>query len=164
MDSQSKGKLQYVLELKTTFMNGLPSAENPYIFNGDFVDRGKRSIEVLVILLSCFLLFPGYVYLNRGNHEDHIINLRYGFVREMRSKYKQHADRLLVLIERLYRWLPLGTLIDNKVFVVHGGISDVTDLTVIRKAERQKNHGQGGSKTMDPDYAQQSYIILEFIF
>ncbi|XP_071452640.1 serine/threonine-protein phosphatase rdgC [Hetaerina americana] len=118
--------------------NGLPSAENPYVFNGDFVDRGKRSIEVLIILLACFLLFPGAVYLNRGNHEDHIINLRYGFVREMRSKYRQHADRLLVLIERMYRWLPLGTLVDNKVFVVHGGISDVTDLTVIRNAERQK--------------------------
>ncbi|XP_046395788.1 serine/threonine-protein phosphatase rdgC [Ischnura elegans] len=118
--------------------NGLPSAENPYVFNGDFVDRGKRSIEVLIILLTCFLLFPGAVYLNRGNHEDHIINLRYGFVREMRTKYRQHADRLLVLIERMYRWLPLGTLVDNKVFVVHGGISDVTDLTVIRNAERQK--------------------------
>ncbi|XP_063380097.1 serine/threonine-protein phosphatase rdgC isoform X1 [Cydia fagiglandana] len=118
--------------------NGLPSPENPYIFNGDFVDRGKKGLEVFLLLLACMLAFPGGVYLNRGNHEDLIMNQRYGFIKEVQQKYRHNAERLLKLIEGVYRWLPLGTIINNRVFVVHGGISDTTDLDMIRSLERDK--------------------------
>jgi len=57
------------------------------VFNGDFVDRGKRGLEVLLLLLSLYLAFPNAVFLNRGNHEDSVMNARYGFIREVESKY-----------------------------------------------------------------------------
>lgn len=53
--------------------------------------------------------------------------------------FLQHnAERLLKLIDEVYRWLPLGTIVNNGVLVVHGGISDSTDLDLIRSLDRGK--------------------------
>ncbi|XP_059479366.1 serine/threonine-protein phosphatase rdgC isoform X2 [Neocloeon triangulifer] len=130
------GKLQDLLVI--LHKNGLPCAENPYVFNGDFVDRGKRSMEVLLLLCALVIVFPGAVFLNRGNHEDRAINVRYGFIREVRTKYKMQSERLLRQIERLYRALPLGSVVDGQVLVVHGGISNKTDLREIWTLDRFK--------------------------
>ncbi|NXG17830.1 PPE2 phosphatase, partial [Grallaria varia] len=70
------------------YKNGLPSQQNCYVFNGDYVDRGKNSMEILVILFAFLLIYPNNLYLNRGNHEDYMMNLRYGFTKEVSEKYK----------------------------------------------------------------------------
>ncbi|RMG74031.1 MAG: hypothetical protein D6722_02935, partial [Bacteroidetes bacterium] len=49
--------------------NPWPSSRSIYVFNGDFVDRGEKSVEVLMIVLLLQIVFPRYVALNRGNHE-----------------------------------------------------------------------------------------------
>jgi serine/threonine-protein phosphatase with EF-hand domain len=42
------------------------------------------------------------------------------------------------MVEEVYRWLPLGTVIDGKVIVVHGGVSETTDLKQIHCLAREK--------------------------
>ncbi|XP_054908547.1 serine/threonine-protein phosphatase with EF-hands 2-like isoform X2 [Poeciliopsis prolifica] len=120
------------------YKNGLPSCEKPYIFNGDFVDRGKNSLEILLILFGFLLVYPNEVHLNRGNHEDHIVNLRYGFTKEVLGKYRVHGKKILKLLQKIFSWLPLATVINHKVLVVHGGISDSTDLDMVARIDRHR--------------------------
>lgn len=46
------------------------------MFNGDFVDRGSQSVEVALLLFSFLLVYPSAIFINRGNHEDYVMNLR----------------------------------------------------------------------------------------
>ncbi|XP_074952619.1 serine/threonine-protein phosphatase with EF-hands 1 [Phalacrocorax aristotelis] len=120
------------------YKNGLPSEQNRYVFNGDFVDRGKNSMEILIILFAFLLIYPNDFHLNRGNHEDYIMNLRYGFTKEVSKKYKDHGKQILCLLRDVFSWLPLATIIDSKVLILHGGISDTTDLDFLNALERNK--------------------------
>ncbi|XP_044537527.1 serine/threonine-protein phosphatase with EF-hands 2 [Gracilinanus agilis] len=120
------------------YKNGLPSPERAYVFNGDFVDRGKDSIEILMILFAFMLVYPKEFHLNRGNHEDHIVNLRYGFTKEVMHKYQVNGKKILKMLQEVFCWLPLATLIDEKVLIIHGGISDKTNLELLEKLDRHK--------------------------
>lgn len=50
--------MQYYDLLNIFELNGLPSEENPYLFNGDFVDRGSFSVEVIFTLFAFKCLYP----------------------------------------------------------------------------------------------------------
>ncbi|EHB15250.1 Serine/threonine-protein phosphatase with EF-hands 2 [Heterocephalus glaber] len=120
------------------YKNGLPSPERAYVFNGDFVDRGKDSVEILMVLFAFMLVYPREFHLNRGNHEDHMVNLRYGFTKEVMHKYKIHGKTILKTLQDVFCWLPLATLVDEKVLILHGGVSDRTDLELLAKLDRHK--------------------------
>jgi serine/threonine-protein phosphatase with EF-hands len=120
------------------YKNGLPSETNPYLFNGDFVDRGPMSIEVSLILFCGLLANQSATYINRGNHEDYVMNARYGFIKEICSKYSSYSKRICNLYNEVFSYLPLASIIDNRIYVVHGGISDRTTIDSIAKINRSK--------------------------
>ncbi|KAF3444950.1 hypothetical protein FNV43_RR14643 [Rhamnella rubrinervis] len=116
-------------------LNGLPSEENPYLFNGDFVDRGSFSLEVILTLFAFKCMCPSAMYLARGNHESKSMNKIYGFEGEVRSKLN---ETFVELFAEVFCCLPLAHVINEKVFVVHGGLFSVdgVKLSDIRAIDR----------------------------
>ncbi|EMS49337.1 Serine/threonine-protein phosphatase 5 [Triticum urartu] len=113
---------QYFDLLNIFELNGLPSEDNPYLFNGDFVDRGSFSLEVILTLFAFKCLYPTGMYLARGNHESKSMNKIYGFEGEVKSKL---SDTFVELFAEVFCCLPLAHVINKKVFVVHGGLFSV---------------------------------------
>lgn len=123
-------------------MNGLPSKENPYLFNGDFVDRGSFSVECIFTLFGFKLLYPEHFYLSRGNHESENMNRLYGFEGEVKSKY---SSEMVDIFTDLFNWLPLAHLINQRILVMHGGLfsDDNIRLDDIRKIDRHCQPAEG---------------------
>lgn len=38
----------------------------------------------------------------------------------------------------MFSWLTLATVVDDEILVVHGGVSDITDLKYVDKINRHK--------------------------
>ncbi|CAF5032123.1 unnamed protein product, partial [Rotaria sp. Silwood1] len=141
--------------------NGLPAIDNPYVFNGDFVDRGSNSVEVILLLMVALIVNPSSVFLNRGNHEDIMVTVRYGFQNEVNKKYPARKTPVLDLFKDIFSWLPLYSYVDagkSRMMIVHGGISDKVNLKKINTLTRNRYisievppQSQSGGKRLTAD-------------
>ena len=158
------GQLQ---DLFTIFkINGSPSESNWYLFNGDFVDRGRKGCEIISTLLAFKILYPNAVFLNRGNHEARAQNAWMGFEEELLSKYGRKQDsvrmlpadkhaslKLYTLCQSMFDSLPLCALIQKRVFVCHGGLfRNKVSLNHLRKINRKREPPLEGYSMEDKIY------------
>lgn len=124
---------QYGDLLRLFEYGGFPPEAN-YLFLGDYVDRGKQSLETICLLLAYKIKYPENFFLLRGNHECASINRIYGFYDECKRRFNV---RLWKVFTDCFNCLPVAALIDDKILCMHGGLSpDLTNLDQIRNLPR----------------------------
>lgn len=124
---------QYQDLLRLFEYGGYPPAAN-YLFLGDYVDRGKQSLETICLLLAYKIRYPDKVFLLRGNHEDAKINRIYGFYDECKRRFNV---RLWKIFTDCFNCLPVAALIDEKILCMHGGLSpELKNLKLIDEIQR----------------------------
>ncbi|XP_039139658.1 serine/threonine-protein phosphatase PP1-like isoform X2 [Dioscorea cayenensis subsp. rotundata] len=124
---------QYSDLLRLFEYGGFPPEAN-YLFLGDYVDRGKQSLETICLLLAYKIKHPENFFLLRGNHESASINRIYGFYDECKRRF---SVKLWKVFTECFNCLPVAALIDEKILCMHGGLSpDLSSLDQIRKIAR----------------------------
>ena len=97
-----------------------PVKNNQYLIMGDFVDRGKHSIECMCLLLALKNRYPKQIHLLRGNHESTSISRIYGFYSECKRRYSVPLWKEFC---SLFNYLPFAALVDDRILCMHGGLS-----------------------------------------
>lgn len=125
------GQFQDLLRL---FEYGGFPPESNYLMLGDYVDRGKQSIECICLLMAYKIKYPENFFLLRGNHESASINRIYGFYDECKRRY---SVKLWKTFTDCFNCLPVAAIVDEKIFCCHGGLSpDLNSMEQIRRIMR----------------------------
>mmetsp|Transcript_6851 Transcript_6851/g.18536 ORF Transcript_6851/g.18536 Transcript_6851/m.18536 type:complete len:340 (+) Transcript_6851:63-1082(+) len=124
---------QYFDLLRLFEYGGFPPEAN-YLFMGDYVDRGKQSLETICLLLAYKIKYPENFFLLRGNHECASINRIYGFYDECKRRYNV---KLWKTFTDCFNCLPVSAVVDEKIICMHGGLSpDLHNLHEIARIPR----------------------------
>ena len=124
---------QYYDLLRLFDFGGLPP-NTSYLFLGDYVDRGKQSIEVIILLFSLKILYPRNIFLIRGNHEVDTINRIYGFYDECKRRF---SIKLWKKFGDVFSFMPITALVCDRLLCMHGGLSpDLVNLNQLRNIQK----------------------------
>uniref|UniRef100_A0A7E4VG61 Serine/threonine-protein phosphatase n=2 Tax=Panagrellus redivivus TaxID=6233 RepID=A0A7E4VG61_PANRE len=148
---------QYPDLMKVFSTCGNPPTQK-YLFLGDYVDRGRYSLETICCLFTMKAKYPTRVYLLRGNHESGAINRVYGFYDECCERFKKDLLGLELwhTFQRVFSYLPLVARIGLRIICMHGGLSpELHSIDQLKNLTRPIDPNDAGLHTdllwSDPD-------------
>jgi diadenosine tetraphosphatase ApaH/serine/threonine PP2A family protein phosphatase len=90
---------------------------------------------VLLLLFSFTVFYPDHVFLIRGTHEFRELNADYGFRAEMVCRFGD--EELWGRFQDVFKWLPMGAVLGERILCVHGGIGPNFEmLHILRSCKR----------------------------
>ncbi|KAF8350081.1 Metallo-dependent phosphatase-like protein [Amanita rubescens] len=124
---------QYSDLIRLFEMCGFPPSAN-YLFLGDYVDRGKQSLETILLLLCYKIKYPENFFLLRGNHECANVTRVYGFYDECKRRCNIKVWKTFIDV---FNCLPIAAVVASKIFCVHGGLSpSLHSMDDIKRVQR----------------------------
>ncbi|CAL1133165.1 unnamed protein product [Cladocopium goreaui] len=102
------------------WLNFIVYAPRPYLFLGNYVNRGIQGSDVLVTLMAYKCQFPEKLYMLRGRHDCRQIARMSEFYEEVCRLYSRKLWRSFIDV---LNHLPLCARVNGRVFCVSGGIS-----------------------------------------
>ncbi len=128
------------------------------IFLGDYTDRGDSGLELLTTLMLLKIKNPNNVFLLRGNHENLVTNITYGFFDEIfkKIKCKQNKDNIIKQIAKSYELMPAAFYLGNEsqpsfVHLSHAGFEIRNNPKNLIEAKIQNNQNLQFN-SIDPIY------------
>ncbi|KAI2809721.1 hypothetical protein BLOT_000872 [Blomia tropicalis] len=137
------GNIEDLITMERHIWYRLPLGSN-VLFLGDYVDRGRWSVECSLYVLTLKTMYPHKVTVLRGNHEVRDIQRKYSFYDECVYKYgKLAGESVFDMLNQIFDRLPIVAIVDDAIYAAHGGIphcsqtiSSISKLPLELKSER----------------------------
>lgn len=124
-----------ILDLLRVFRNfGTPNMQK-YLFLGNYLGEKEFSVETLTLILACKAVWPQNVFLLKGQNEFKEIIQQNNLLNQFQELY--HTDALTNPILRMFNFLSICAIIDDKAICMNGGFGKnfqtIEDLLGISK-------------------------------
>lgn len=133
-----------------------------YVFLGNYVDRGKSSLEVFCTLMALKLRYPREIVLLRGAHEDKFLNSSDGLATECELKLNENvrsSKSVFSKLNEVFEHLPLACLIGKRVLCVPSGIGEN-----VQSIDQIKNIKRPFKITHSELLSEQEKIVLDLLW
>lgn len=105
-----------------------------HLFLGNYVNRGKHSLEVFILLLSYKLKYPEQLHLLRGRYDCGNLGRIYGFYDQCKPRYGVKFWKTFV---EVFNSLPIAAVVGSRIYCVSGGLSpSMRSLEDLRQLQR----------------------------
>ncbi|KAK6466196.1 serine/threonine-protein phosphatase PP1-beta catalytic subunit [Huso huso] len=125
---------QYTDLLRLFEYGGFPPEAN-YLFLGDYVDRGKQSLETICLLLAYKIKYPRNFFLLLAGPTS--VPPSTASTRVLDECKRRFNIKLWKTFTDCFNCLPIAAIVDEKIFCCHGGLSpDLQSMEQIRRIMR----------------------------